>query len=401
MLLITLQLALRELRANLMRSILTTLGIVVGVGAVVIVVTLGQGLTQQVTSGIAAMGRNLIMVMPSAPQRGGPGAAQLPFKMSDAEAIRREISGIAAVAPTSSASVEVVYGSNSRAVSITGTTSDFLTIRDWPVAQGRAFTDSDLNGARVVCLLGATPKKELFGAQNPIGAAIRVKNASCDVIGVLATKGQSTMGPDQDDTILMPILAVQRRLTGSDDVSQILVSAVNAAQIQPVKQRLTVLMRERRHIKASGEDNFDVRDVASITDLVNSTATLLTLGLSAVAAVSLLVGGIGIMNIMLVSVTERTREIGIRLAVGALESDVLLQFLIEAVLLSCFGGILGALFGLGFSAVAAYAIGVPFVLSPWVIVVAFGFSAAVGVVFGFFPARRAARLDPIEALRYE
>jgi putative ABC transport system permease protein len=401
MFLITLQLAFREIRANLMRSILTTLGIVVGVGAVVIVVTLGQGLTQQVTSGIAAMGRNLIMVMPFAPQRGGPGAAQIPFKIADAQAIKREVIGAAAVAPTSSTSVEAIYGSNNHTVSVTGTTADFLAIREWSVVLGRAFTESDLQGARMVCILGATPRKELFGSQNPVGASIRVKNASCEVIGVLAAKGQSTMGPDQDDTILMPILAVQRRLTSTDTVNQILVSAASADQIEAVKQRITLLMRERRRIKSGSEDNFDVRDVSSITNLVSSTASLLTLGLSALAGVSLLVGGIGIMNIMLVSVTERTREIGIRLAVGALERDVLMQFLIEAVLLSCFGGVLGAAFGLAVSAVTASWIGVPFVLSPWVVVVAFGFSAAVGIVFGFFPARRAARLDPIEALRYE
>jgi putative ABC transport system permease protein len=241
----------------------------------------------------------------------------------------------------------------------------------------------------------------LFGQQTPIGASIRLGATSCEVVGVLAPKGQSTFGQDQDDTILMPILAVQRRMTGSTDVQQIWVSAATAAQVHPVQESIATLMRERRRIRPGEQDDFLIRDLQSVSSLVESTTQLLTAGLSAVAAISLLVGGIGIMNIMLVSVTERTREIGIRLAIGALERDVLLQFLIEAVVLSCVGGLIGAALGLSASAAIAYAIGVPFVLSPWVVVVSFGFSAAVGIVFGFFPARRAAGLDPIEALRYE
>ena len=274
-------------------------------------------------------------------------------------------------------------------------------MRDWPIALGRAFTDSEERGGRTVCILGETPRKELFGQQTPLGAKIRLGATSCDVVGVLAAKGQSTFGQDQDDIILMPILAVQRRMTGATDVQQIWVSAATAAQVHPVQESIATLMRERRRIRPGEQDDFLIRDLQSVSSLVESTTQLLTAGLSAVAAISLLVGGIGIMNIMLVSVTERTREIGIRLAIGALERDVLLQFLIEAVVLSCVGGLIGAALGLSASAALAYAIGVPFVLSPWVVVVSFGFSAAVGVVFGFFPARRAASLDPIEALRYE
>jgi putative ABC transport system permease protein len=397
----TLQLAWRELRANLLRSLLTTLGIIVGVAAVVTVVTLGQGLTLKVTADIASMGRNLLFVLPFTPQRAGPATPQTPFKMDDAQAIEREIQGIAAVAPAAIKQTQAVYGSNNWQVSITGTTNPYLVARDWPIAQGRAFSESEERGGRPVCIIGETPRKELFGQQTPLGASIRLGVTSCEVVGVLAIKGQSTFGQDQDDTVLMPILAVQRRMIGNDNVQQIFVSATTAAQVKPVQDAISALMRERRRIRPGEQDNFLIRDLQSVSSLVESTSQLLTAGLSAVAAISLLVGGIGIMNIMLVSVTERTREIGIRLAIGALERDVLLQFLIEAVVLSCVGGLIGAAIGLAGSAGIAYWIGVPFVLSPWVVVVAFGFSAAVGIVFGFFPARRAAGLDPIEALRYE
>ena len=397
----TLQLAWRELRANLLRSLLTTLGIIVGVAAVVTVVTLGQGLTLKVTADIASMGRNLLFVLPFTPQRAGPATPQAPFKMDDVEAIEREVQGVAAVAPAAVKQTQAVYGSNNWQVGVTGTTNGYFVVREWGVSQGRVFTDSEERGGRAVCILGETPRKELFGHQTPLGASIRLGATSCEVIGVLAGKGQSTMGQDQDDTILMPILAVQRRMTGNDNVQQILVSAATAGQVKPVQEAIAVLLRERRRIRPGEQDNFLTRDLQSISSLVTSTSQLLTAGLSAVAAISLLVGGIGIMNIMLVSVTERTREIGIRLAIGALERDVLMQFLIEAVVLSCVGGLIGAAIGLAGSAAIAYWIGVPFVLSPWVVVVAFGFSAAVGIIFGFFPARRAAGLDPIEALRYE
>ena len=398
----TLQLAWRELRANLLRSLLTTLGIIVGVAAVVTVVTLGQGLTVKVAGDIASMGRNLLFVLPFTPQRAGPATPQTPFKIDDADAIRREVQGVAAVAPAAVKQTQAVYGSNNWTIGVTGTTNDYFTVREWTLREGRLFTDSEERGGRSVCIVGQTPLRELFGQQNPIGATIRLgMTTSCEVIGVLSVKGQSTMGQDQDDTILMPIAAVQRRMTGTDDVQQILVSAASAPQVKPVQESLVTLLRERRHIRPGEQDNFLIRDLQSIASLVTSTTALLTAGLSAVAAISLLVGGIGIMNIMLVSVTERTREIGIRLAIGALERDVLLQFLIEAVLLSCLGGLIGAALGLAGSAAIAYAIGVPFILSPLVVVLAFVFSAAVGVVFGFFPARRAARLDPIEALRYE
>ena len=401
MLLTTLQLAWRELRANLLRSLLTTLGIIVGVAAVVIIVTLGQGVSLRITNEISSMGRNMLFVVPFKPQRRGPSTPQTPFKLADVEAIEQEVLGIFALAPISEKRVQSVYGSNQWHVTVAGTTPAYLEVRDWAIDEGRGFTANDMRGARPVCILGARAIKELFGAQSPVGLKIRLNTMSCEVIGTLKKKGESTTGQDQDDVILMPILSVQRRLTGNDDVQQIMVSATTADQVPGVMARIKTLLRERRHVRAGEEDNFFVQSLQSLLSLVQRTTGLLTAALSGVAAISLVVGGIGIMNIMLVSVTERTREIGIRLAIGALERDVLAQFLIEAVMLSCFGGLIGAGIGLIASAGLAKQMAVPFVLSPWVVVVAFAFSAAVGIVFGIFPARRAAAMDPIEALRYE
>ena len=397
----TVQLAWREIRANLMRSVLTTLGIIVGVAAVVMVVTLGAGLTQQITSDIGSLGRNLLFVFTGVQQRSGPPVQSAPFKMADVLAIKREISGVGDVSPEVSRSGTAFYAGKKWDTQITGVMNGYFTVRDAPVVVGRKFSAGELASGRAACIIGQTPRKELFGRQNPIGATIRVLTFSCEVIGVLKAKGQSTFGQDQDDLVLLPLNTVQRRITGNTDIRNVAISAKTPELVQRVQRDLTALLRDRRNIREGEDDNFTIRDVQSITALVSSTTALLTAGLGGVAAISLLVGGIGIMNIMLVSVTERTREIGIRLAIGAMERDVLLQFLIEAVLLSCLGGLIGAVIGLGGSYLATIPLGVPFVLSPWVVVVSFGFSAAIGVIFGFFPARRAARLDPIEALRYE
>jgi putative ABC transport system permease protein len=395
------QLAWREIRANLMRSILTTLGIIVGVAAVVMVVTLGAGLTQQITSDIGSLGRNLLFVFTAVQQRSGPPIQSTPFKMADVLAIKREVVGVGEVSPEVNRGGTVFNAGKKWETQITGMTNGYFVVREAPIELGRKFSTGEIASGRAVCIVGATPRKELFGKQNPIGATIRVLTFSCEIIGILKAKGQSTFGQDQDDLVLLPLNTVQRRITGNNDIRNIAISAKTPELVTRVQKDLTALLRDRRNIREGDDDNFIIRDVQSITALVSSTTALLTAGLGGVAAISLLVGGIGIMNIMLVSVTERTREIGIRLAIGALERDVLLQFLIEAVLLSCLGGLIGAVIGLAGSYAATIPLGVPFVVSPWVVVVSFGFSAAIGIVFGFFPARRAARLDPIDALRYE
>lgn len=396
----TLLLAFREIRRNVMRSALTMLGIMIGVAAVIAMVTLGGGAKQKVSNDISSLGKNLLMVMPGTHQR-GPSSGGAPFKNEDVQAIKRSIDGVQAVAPMSTSSVRAVYGNTNWTTTVSGTTDAYFEARQWAIGKGRLFDEAEERSGRTVCLIGATVHKNLFGQQDPIGARIRLGTGSCEVIGLLESKGSSGFGNDQDDTVIMPLFAFQRRISGVDDVSMIFISARSEGSIDKVKAATEALLRQRRHIVGGKEDDFQVQDMREIASLVESTTTLLTAFLGAVAAISLLVGGIGIMNIMLVSVTERTREIGIRLAIGAYEREVLLQFLVEAGSLSLAGGIVGILIGLAISAFVAPMVGIPFVLNLWIIGVAFVFSAAVGVVFGYFPARNAARLDPIEALRYE
>jgi putative ABC transport system permease protein len=396
-------LALREIRRNVLRSALTVLGIVIGVAAVITMVTLGQGATAKVTSDISSMGSNLMDIRPGQ-MRHGPGGASSdasPFKSSDVVAIQRDISSLSAVAPLASQTSQAIYGSENRSTRILGTTSEYLTVRDWPLAVGRAFTEGEIRAGKAVCILGETVRKELFASQDPIGATIRLGKISCKVIGVLVPKGQNSFGSDQDDLVLIPLRTLQRRLVGNTDVASISVSVKDGVSTKKAQAEIERLLRERRRIGPGKEDNFTVRDMQEIVSMLTSTTRVLTALLSAVAAVSLLVGGIGIMNIMLVSVTERTREIGTRLAIGARERDVLMQFLVEAVVLSSFGGVCGILLGLGAAGGGARLLGIPFVFQAGIVVTAFAFSAAVGVIFGYFPARKAARLDPIEALRYE
>jgi putative ABC transport system permease protein len=397
-------LALRAIRRNLMRSTLTILGIVIGVAAVIAMVTLGSGTTERVTSEIQSLGSNVLIVS-AGPQGGrGPGGAVVAgpaFTLRDVDAIRQNVAGIAELAPIANARGQVVYGNQNWPTAITGTDNGYFTLRDWALTSGRTFNDAELNAGRAVCVVGATVAKELFGAQDPLGASIRVRNVPCQVVGVLASRGQAMGGMDQDDVVILPIRAVQRRLNGDQDVGSIQLSARSSAATASVRQEVTTLLRERRRVAPGREDNFRVMDIAEIASAVASTTRTLTLFLSALAAVSLLVGGIGIMNIMLVSVTERTREIGIRLAVGAMERDVLAQFLVEAVVLCLLGGSIGIALGLGGTYFVVPLLDVPFVPDPGVTLLAFGFSGAVGVLFGFFPARKAARLDPIDALRHE
>ena len=399
----TILLAQREIRRNVMRSSLTILGIVIGVAAVITMVTLGQGATAKVTSDIAKLGSNMLQVRPGQGFH-GPGGARTssdPFDVADASAIFRDISGLRAVAPTTGTSTQAIYGNQNWSTSITGTTSAFLDVRDWDLASGRRFTEGELRAGKAVCILGSTVQKELFGREDPLGATIRLGKISFKVIGLLASKGQSSFGRDQDDFVLVPLRAFQRRIAGNTDVTAIFVSAQDHVDTEKIKTDIERLMRQRRHIAADKEDDFNVRDMQEIVDTLTGTTRVLTALLGAVAAVSLLVGGIGIMNIMLVSVTERTREIGTRLAIGALEREVLMQFLVEAVVLSSFGGLCGIILGLSAAALGANGLGVPFVFKPGIVTIAFVFSAAVGVVFGYFPARKAAHLDPIEALRHE
>jgi len=394
-------LALREIRRNVLRSFLTILGIVIGVAAVIVMVTLGGGATLQVTQQIASLGSNLLIISPG--KRMGPGqtAGAPAFAASDAVALVRDIPQLAAVAPMASRAMTVVYGNANWSTQITGTTSDYFKARNWTAKSGRLFSDSELRAGAAVCVIGNTVRGKLFGSQDPLGARIRLQKIACEVIGLLESKGQSSMGTDQDDLVVIPLRAFQRRIAGNQDVGLIQVSVRDGASTSRVQQEIERMMRERRHLSENEENNFNVMDMKEITKMLTSTTQVLTALLSAVAAVSLLVGGIGIMNIMLVSVTERTREIGTRLAIGALEKEVLLQFLVEAAVLSSFGGVVGIVLALAASVGLASVLNVPFVFNAPIVAVAFAFSAAVGLVFGYFPARKAAQLDPIEALRHE
>ncbi|MCK9195827.1 MAG: ABC transporter permease [Syntrophales bacterium] len=394
-------LSLREIRRNVLRSFLTTLGIVIGVGAVITMVTIGGGATAQVREQIASMGSNLLMVSPG--KRLGPGQASgtVPFKVSDAEAIAGNISSVDAVAPVSSQSVKAIFGNQNWSTMVTGSDNQYFRVTNRSIGAGRPFSESELRSGAAVCIIGETVRRKLFGGQDPMGERIRLQKLSCEVIGLLEGKGQSTMGTDQDDIVVLPLVTLQRRIAGNQDVALIQVSVRQGASTEKVQQDIERLLRERRHLSPSDDNNFNVMDMKEIAKMLTGTTQLLTALLTAVAAVSLLVGGIGIMNIMLVSVTERTREIGIRLAIGALEREVLMQFLVEAVVLSSLGGLIGIVLALISSVWLAAVLRVPFIFNAGIVLIAFLFSAAVGVIFGYFPAIKAARLDPIEALRHE
>lgn len=394
---------MREIRRNALRSSLTILGIVIGVAAVITMVTVGDGATKQVAYEISSLGSNMLDVRPGQSFR-GPGGTRSGapmFKIADVDAIERNVSGLAGVAPIAGRSLQAIYGNGNWSTNVTGSTNSFLPVRNWLLSSGRQFTDGELRSGAAVCIIGDTIRKQLFGGQDPVGQTIRLEKISCQIIGLLKSKGQSGFGTDQDDFVLIPLRTVQRRIIGNNDISSMSVSAKDGVSTEKVKEDIERLLRERRRIGKNEEDDFNVRDMQEIVKTLTGTTRLLTTLLGAVAAVSLMVGGIGIMNIMLVSVTERTREIGIRLAIGAMEKQVLMQFLIEAVVLSCFGGIIGIMLGIAAAAAGTSALKVPLILNIGIIVIAFFFSAAVGVIFGFFPARKAALLDPIEALRHE
>jgi len=404
MLLSVLMLALNSIRRNLLRSFLTILGIVIGVAAVITMVTLGRGATQAVQTQISSLGTNLLMVRLGQRQGPGGGGGIPQFTEADARAIASEIGGVAAVAPEGRAAVTVVGNGRNWASSVTGSTNAWFDIGNWKLMSGRMFTDDEQVAGSAVCIVGETMRREIFGGATGVtglGGQLRIKQFSCDVVGILASKGQGAMGNDQDDTVVVPLHTLQRRVTGSVKLPTLLVAMEAGSDSAPLKASLRQLLRERRKLADSDDDNFNILDTQQLADALSGTTRVLTTLLGAVAAVSLLVGGIGIMNIMLVSVTERTREIGLRLAVGALESEVLLQFLIEAVTLSALGGLVGILIATAASWALALAMGVPFVFDPSINLLSLAFSALIGVVFGYFPARRAARMDPIEALRHE
>jgi putative ABC transport system permease protein len=397
-----LMLSLREMRRNVMRSCLTMLGIVIGVSAVVTMVTVGSGATSAVSQQISSLGSNLLIVTPGQRQGAGRDTASAPqFKLADADAIQAQISGLKAVAPSASQNVTVVFGAKNWTTSITGSSNDYFTAGNWRLANGRTFTYAEQRAGKTVCLIGETVHKKLFGSDNPVGTDIRIKNFSCEIIGLLASKGQASMGRDQDDTVVMPLPTLQRRLSGTQDVSSVMVSASDGASTGTIKEQIESLMRERRRIFGDKDDDFNVLDTKEIADTMSGATKILTALLAAVAAVSLLVGGIGIMNIMLVSITERTREIGTRLAIGALGREVLLQFLVEAATLSSLGGVVGLALALVASMGLTGIMRIPYLFNLQINLLAFVFSAAIGVIFGYLPARRAARLDPIEALRHE
>ena len=397
----TFLLALREIRRNVMRSFLTILGIVIGVAAVIVMVTLGGGATAQVSAQISSLGSNLLIATPG--KRMGPGqvSGASAFKIEDAEAIAREVSGLVAVAPAASRAMTAVFGNQNWATMVSGTTDDYFTARNWTIQTGRRFSSSELRAGAAVCIIGATVKSKLFGNQEAVGDRIRLQKMACQVIGVLDAKGQSTMGTDQDDLVLIPLRTFQRRIAGNQDVNIIQVSAGKGVSTDRVKRDIERLLRERRHIPPGGENDFNVMDMKEITKMLTGTTQVLTGLLGAVAAVSLLVGGIGIMNIMLVSVTERTREIGIRMAIGARRRDILLQFLLEALIICIVGGLVGVIIGVGGAWLVSSMAEMVVVVTLWSILLSFLFSAAIGVFFGYYPARRAAMLKPVEALRYE
>jgi putative ABC transport system permease protein len=403
----TIKISLRALRVNKMRSALTMLGIIIGVAAVIVMIAIGTGAARQIAQQIASVGSNLLMVLPGATSAGGVrmGAGTQPtLTMGDFEAIQKECPAVAEAAPILSGVAQVVFGHQNWSTGVVGTTPSMLVVRDWQLSAGRAFTDQDIKSATKVCLLGQTVVDNLFGDMNPVGQVVRIKNIPFTVLGVLAAKGQSPNGQDQDDTVYIPVTTAQKKLFGTafpGMVRIIMVKAKSTEALQNAENQINALLKQRHRIGPKQENDFTVRNLTQMMQTAQQSAGVMTLLLGAIASVSLVVGGIGIMNIMLVSVTERTREIGIRMAVGAKTWDIRLQFIIEALILSLIGGVMGIMIGVTGSLILSSLSGWPTVVSLLAILLAFGFSGLVGLFFGFYPAHKASLLNPIDALRYE
>ncbi|WP_373050935.1 ABC transporter permease [Thalassovita aquimarina] len=398
----TVKLAVQAILRNPMRSFLTVLGVVIGVAAVITMVTLGRGSTAQVTEDIEKLGANLLMLTPGQ-ARFGPSAntnTARAFDERDIDTIIDQLASVETAAPTTSSSMVAVFGNVNYRTQVTGTTMNYLQATDWAITQGRGFTRAEEDSGKQVCILGDTLRAELFGSADAVGETIRLGTLSCNVVGVLEAKGASSFGTDQDDIVIVPFRTFARRIAGTSDVRLVFIAVRDGFSTDRATDDLTALLREMRRIGPGEEDDFSIRGMEEMASMLTGITDVLTGLLSTVAAVSLLVGGIGIMNIMLVSVTERTREIGIRMAVGAQARQVLMQFMVEAVVLSGLGGVIGVVLGLAFGALGSNMLNVPFVIDPQIVLIAFAFSVLVGVVFGYFPARRAAQMDPIEALRH-
>ena len=393
--------AWRAMVANKLRTFLTCLGMIIGVGSVIALLTIGAGVTSSINREFASIGQNLVWIWPGGDQQRGPSREAKRFTWHDLDLVRRTVPGVVRIAPSVGAGHTVKFANLDVTTTIIGTTPDYFDIRLWTFASGRPFSDAESSAGRMVCAMGQTVRDKLFGVADPVGQRVRIDGVACEVVGLLAPKGAGTFGQDEDDRIILPLRAYQRRFTGDDYINTLQLMAANKDDVPRMMEGARAVLRQARNVPADKPDDFTMQDVSSFGDEANSVLGLMTLFVGAVAFISLIVGGIGIMNIMLVSVTERTREIGIRLAIGAQERDVMTQFLIEAMALAVVGGIAGVLFGLAIAYLVTGLLGWAFLPSAPLILGATVFSGLIGVGFGFFPARRAARLNPIEALRFE